>query len=159
MEFFSESKDICLNVLPQSNSSFFVRTQLKDVIWCGSNIFEIEVVNNGDLDETYSLDYTELPTGVSVSFSEKNFVVKKGESKIIYVSVSTNTNARVGDNQKIQLKLNNGSTQQNAVMYFNIKEKTSFDNLQILSATSKVNMVEEAKLHLIWLLEIILKVI
>ncbi len=138
---FSESKDICLNVLPQSNSSFFVRTQLKDVIWCGSNIFEIEVVNNGDLDETYSLDYTELPTGVSVSFSEKNFVVKKGESKIIYVSVSTNTNARVGDNQKIQLKLNNGSTQQNAVMYFNIKEKTSFDNLQILSATSKVNMV------------------
>ncbi|MFA6319956.1 MAG: FixG Ig-like domain-containing protein [archaeon] len=137
---FSESKNICLNVLPQSDSSFFVRTQLKDVIWCGSNIFEIEVVNNGDLDENYSLSYIELPTGVSINFSESNFTVKKGESKTIYVSVSTNPNSRIGDNQKIQLKLD-GSTQLNTTIYFSIKERTSFDNLQILSATSKISMV------------------
>jgi len=136
---FTQSKEICLNVLPESSSSFFVRTQSKDIIWCGSNVFEVEVVNNGDLDETYSLSSIEVPNGTSVSFSEDRFTVKKGASKIIYVSVSTNPNAIVADNQKIQLKLT-GLTQLTSTIYFNIKEKTTFDDIQILSATSEIDM-------------------
>lgn len=136
---FTQSKDVCLNVLAESNSSFYVRTQSKDIIWCGSNVFEVEVVNNGDLDETYSLSTIEVPIGVNVNFSEERFTVRKGESKIIYVSVSTNTTSRVADNQKIQLRLN-GSTQLTSTIYFNIKEKTTFDDIQILSSTAEINM-------------------
>ena len=136
---FTQSKDICFNILPESSSSFFVRTQSKDIIWCGSSIFEVEIVNNGDLDETYSLSTLESPIGVSVSFSEERFTVKKNESKIIYVSVSTNTSSKVGDNQKIQLKLT-GLTSLTSTIYFNIKEKTTFDDIQILSATNEINM-------------------
>jgi hypothetical protein len=136
---YTQNREICLNVLPQSSSSFYVRTQSKDIIWCGSNIFEVEVVNNGDLDENYSLSAFDYPSGVSVSFSENSFIVRKGTSKIIYVSVSTNTTSRVADNQKIQLKLI-GSTELTSTIYFNIKEKTTFDDIQILSATNEINM-------------------
>jgi uncharacterized membrane protein len=136
---FTESKSICLNVLPEGSSNFFVRTQIKDVIWCGSEVFEVEVVNKGDLDESYSLSAVNLPNGVSVTFSEERFTVKKGLGKIIYVSVSTNINSEVMDSQKVQLKLI-GSTQLTSTIYFNIKEKTTFDDLQILSATSEIKM-------------------
>ena len=136
---FILNKEVCLNVLPESSSSFFVRTQSKDIIWCGSSVFEVEVVNNGDLDENYSLSAFDYPSGVTVSFSQTNFVVKKGESKIIYVSVSTSTTSRVADNQKIQLRLI-GSVQLTSTIYFNIKEKTTFDDIQILSATNEINM-------------------
>lgn len=136
---FTQTKDICLNVLPESSSSFYVKTQAKDIIWCGSSIFDVEIVNNGDLDETYSLSAFEVPTGVNVSFSEDRFTVRKGTSKTIFVSVSTNPSSIVGDNQKIQLKLN-GSTQLTSTIYFNVKEKTTFDDLQILSATSEIDI-------------------
>ena len=136
---FTEQKPLCVNVLGENKAGLTVNTQSKNILWCGSEIFEVLVSNTGDFDANYELQTIETPAGVSVSFSHQKFSLKKGESKNIFVSVSTSPNAQVKDNQQLKIKLK-GPVELTAVIYFNVKEKTSFEDIEILSYTQKVEM-------------------
>ncbi|MFA5126255.1 MAG: hypothetical protein WC462_04615 [archaeon] len=136
---FTEQKLLCLNVLGESKASLIVKTQAKDIVWCGSQIFELELTNNGDFDANYSLSATDTPTGVSISFSESTVNVPKGQSRVIYAVISTNPSAQIRDNQWLKI-LVKGPVELSAKVYFNVKEKSSFDDLEILSATKQVIM-------------------
>jgi len=141
---FTEQKLICLNVLGENKGGLVVNTQSKDIIWCGSEIFEIELSNTGDFDANYTLSATDIPTGVNVSFSETFVIVKKGETKKVYIAVSTNPSSVVKDNQWFKVNVK-GTIEMSARIYFNIKEKTSFDDIGILSATKQVDMKGNSK--------------
>ncbi len=134
-----ESAQVCLKVAGVSNAGISLRTQAKDIEWCDSELFELEIINSGDFDENFSLSTIYYPVGVSVSFSENQVFVPKGSSKIIYVSISTNPNSRIADNQYITIKLS-GNIEITSKIYFNIKEKPSFTDLEILSATKEITM-------------------
>ncbi|MDD3084131.1 MAG: hypothetical protein PHP82_03850, partial [Candidatus ainarchaeum sp.] len=136
---FVQDEQICLNVLGTSASSINIRTESRDIIWCDSEIFEIEIINNGDFEETFSLSALQLPVGVNVNFSQQQVTVSKKSSKIIYVSVSTNTEAVVADGQSILIKLD-GNVPLEAKIYFNIIGKPFFDNIEIMSYTSIIEM-------------------
>ncbi len=135
---YTEQKSICLNVLGEDKAGIVVKTQSKDITWCGTEIFEVELNNTGDFDANYTLSSSDVPCGVSVSFSEYSVTLKKHESKTIYVAVSTNPSSQVKDNQKFKIIVN-GPVQLSAIIYFNIKEKTSFDDLEILSSSKQIN--------------------
>ncbi|MFA6268430.1 MAG: hypothetical protein WCW13_01590 [archaeon] len=136
---FSDSKELCLNVLGENNSSLVVKTQSKDIVWCSAAVFELELTNTGDFDSNFVLSTIDAPSGVSVSFSENKLIIQKGKSKTIFVVVSTSPNSKVGDNQWIVVGLG-GAVNLSAKIYFNIKEKTSFEDLEILSTTKEVSM-------------------
>ncbi|MBT4192484.1 MAG: hypothetical protein HOE11_04200, partial [Candidatus Diapherotrites archaeon] len=146
---FVQDETICLNVAGESNSTINVRTQAKDIAWCGAEIFELEITNTGDFDETFNLSAINLPTGVNVSFSQNTVTVYKGLSKIVYVSISTSPTTQVMDNQFITVVLD-GNTNIETKIYFNVKEKPSFEDLEILSSTEMVSLQgnSEGKYHL-----------
>jgi|GEM_PF-1602995 len=130
-------KEICFNVAGETNSTVSLRTQAKDIDWCDSEIFELEIINSGDFDENFSFSATNLPAGVRVSFSEDNVLVRKGTSKIIYVSISTTPESRIANDQFVTINLS-GTKNLSAKIYFNIKEKPSFNDLEIVSATKEI---------------------
>ncbi|MFA5763871.1 MAG: hypothetical protein WC915_03580 [archaeon] len=134
---FVDDERICLNVLGTSNSSIHVRTSAQDIFWCDSEIFEVEISNDGDFDETFNLSALQMPKGVSVSFSQNTIVVPKNGSKIVYVSVSTSPESEILDSQSILIKLD-GNIDLEARLYFNIKEKVGFEDIEILSNTDKI---------------------
>jgi len=129
-----ESKEICLNVLGQSNSNVLLRTQSKDIFWCDTEIFELELTNTGDFDESFNLSATDIPVGVNVFFSENTVNVPKKQSRIIYVSIATNPNSIISDNQFITVNLD-GNIDLSTKIYFNIKEKFSAQDLEFVSST------------------------
>ncbi len=136
---FVDKETICINVLGESNSQVTVKSNVKDIVWCGSEIFELEIKNTGDFDETFSLSAFDLPVGVTASFSETTVTVKKGETKIVYVSIATNPDSIISDNQSISVKLT-GTVNLTAKIYFNIKEKLGFEDLEFLSATELLSI-------------------
>jgi len=140
---FNESKIICLNVTPESKVGLFVNTQSKDITIGETEVFEVEAVNTGDLDSNYNISVIDTPGSVNVALSESNFIIKKGESKKVYAAVSVGLAARVGVDRIITLKLN-GPAQATASIYFNVLGKSFFDNIEILSATSKVKMLSNS---------------
>ncbi len=131
---FVDQETICINVLGESKSELKLLTQQKDIIWCESEIFELEIKNTGDFDETFALSLHDLPIGVTAFLSETTINIKKGETKIIYVSIASNPESKIIDNQFITVKLN-GAVNLSAKIYFNIKQKASFEDLEFLSAT------------------------
>jgi len=131
---FVEPKEICLNVLGESNSNILLRTQSKDIEWCDTEIFELELTNTGDFDEAFDLSATDIPVGVRVFFSEDTVMVLKKQSKIIYVSIATNPNSKVLDNQYITVNLD-GNIDLSTKIYFNIKEKVGSQDLEFVSST------------------------
>ncbi|MDD3084223.1 MAG: hypothetical protein PHP82_04330, partial [Candidatus ainarchaeum sp.] len=136
---FVQDETICLNVLGTSSSSINLRTESKDIVWCDSEIFELEIINDGDFDETFSLSTLQKPVGVNVIFSEQQVTVPKKSSKIIYVSVSTTTDSSIAENQSILIKLD-GRLKLESRIYFNIVEKPFFDNVEIMSYTQLIEM-------------------
>ncbi|MBT4870858.1 MAG: hypothetical protein HON47_04750, partial [Candidatus Diapherotrites archaeon] len=143
---FVEPEEICLNVLGESNSNVLLRTQAKDIEWCDTEIFELELTNTGDFDETFSLTATDIPVGVTVMFSEDLVTVLKDNSKIIYVSVATDPDSVVKDNQYFTVNLD-GNIPMSTKIYFNIKEKYESQDLEFLSSTEVLVLGtnEEAK--------------
>ncbi|MBT4596334.1 MAG: hypothetical protein HOC95_00005, partial [Candidatus Diapherotrites archaeon] len=146
---FVDDEIICLNVQGESNSTINVRTQAKDIAWCGAEIFELEITNTGDFDESFNLSATNLPTGVGVSFSQNTVSVPKGFSKIVYVSITTSPTTQVMDNQFITVVLD-GNTNIETKIYFNVKAGPSFEDLEILSSTEMISLQgnSEGKYHL-----------
>jgi uncharacterized membrane protein len=136
---FTDTKNICINVLGEDKASLIVLTQSKDISWCGTGLFELQLVNNGDFDANYTLSTIEAPTGVSVTFSENRVFVAKGSTKTIYVSVSTSPRTGVKDNQSIKIYAS-GPVGLTSIIYFNVKEKTALDDLEILSSPTQVTM-------------------
>ena len=137
---FVEPKEVCLNVLGESNSNVLLRTQSKDIEWCATEIFELELINTGDFDESFDLTALDIPNGVSVFFSEDSVTVPEGESKIIYVSIATDPDSQIADNQFITVNLD-GNIDLSTKIYFNIKEKTGFQDLEFLSSTDVIAML------------------
>ncbi len=129
---------ICINVAGETNAGILLKTETKDIEWCDSEIFELEITNIGDLDENFELKATNLPQGISVSFSEDKIFVKKGTTKTVYVSISTSPEAKIQDYQSVLIKLL-GRINLSTEIYFNVKEKASFDDLEILSATKIIS--------------------
>lgn len=129
---------ICVNVLGETNAGILLRTQSKDIDWCDSEIFELEIQNTGDLDENFVLSATKLPIGVNVNFSEDTIFIKKGETKIVYVSISTNPQAELKDGQSVIISIL-GRKNYSTEIYFNVKEKPSFNDLEILSSTKIIS--------------------
>ena len=129
---------ICINVAGETNAGVILKTQTKDIDWCASEIFELEIQNTGDLDENFSLNATKLPKGVEVHFSEDKILVKRGETKIIYVSISTNPQAEIGDGQSVIINIL-GRKNLSTEIYFNIKEKPSFNDLEIVSLSTMIS--------------------
>jgi uncharacterized membrane protein len=146
---FIEDETICVNVLGESNSLISVRTQAKDILWCDSEIFELEIINNGDFDEAFDLSSINLPRGVTVSLSQDQVIVPKGSSKIIYVSISTDPNSLIKDNQFITIVLD-GNMHIETKIYFNVKEKAEFEDIEILSSTEMLSLRgnTEGKYHI-----------
>jgi hypothetical protein len=136
---FVDDETICLNVGGTSSSSIRVRTNAKDILWCDSQVFELEIINDGDFDETFDLSTIEMPVGVSVTFSEDTVVVPKNGSKIIYVSISTDPESEIMDSQSVLINLDGNIDLQTRV-YFNILEKVGFEDIEILSNTEKILM-------------------
>ncbi|MFA5931550.1 MAG: hypothetical protein WC821_04540 [archaeon] len=136
---FVEEKLLCLNVLGEAKTVLTVRTQAKDILWCGSEVFELELTNTGDFDANFVLSTTSIPVGVSVNLSETNVTVKKGTTKVIYAAVSTNPNSQIKDNQFFVVSVS-GSASMSAKVYFNIKQKTALENIEILSATNQIDI-------------------
>jgi len=147
---FVEPEEVCLNVLGESNSNILLRTQAKDILWCDTEIFELELTNTGDFDESFSLTYADVPLGVKVFFSENTVTVPKKDSKVIYVSVSTDPDSRIADNQYITVNLD-GNIPLSTKIYFNIKEKYAFEDIEFVSSTDVLTMKtnEEAKYALV----------
>lgn len=141
---FVEEKQLCLNVLGESDTSLIVKTQAKDILWCGAEVFDLELTNTGDFDTNFVLSTTSLPVGVVVNLSETNVTVKKGTTKVIYAAVSTNPNSLVKDNQFFVINAT-GSVSMSAKVYFNVKQKTVLDDIEILSATKQVDMRANTK--------------
>jgi uncharacterized membrane protein len=131
---------ICLNVEGTSSSEIEVESKAKDILWCESEIFEMKITNNGDFDESFNLRILRKPRGVSVSFSEDEVLVKKGETESVYVSISSSPNSEIKNNQYVELMLD-GNISLKTKIYFNIKEKASFDDLEILSYTKNIEML------------------
>jgi len=136
---FVDDETICLNVQGESNSTISVRTQAKDIVWCGAEIFELEITNTGDFDETFNLSAINLPTGVGVSFSQNAVTVPKGFSEIVYVSISTSPTTPIVDNQFITVVLD-GNTNIETKIYFNVKAGLSFEDIEILSSTEMISL-------------------
>lgn len=136
---FVESQNICINVLGESDSKILVTTKSKDIIWCSSEIFELVIQNTGDFDETFNLSAFDLPIGVSVTFSEDEVFVKKGQTKTIYVSISTDPDSIIRDNQSVSIKLD-GSVTLTTKIFFNIKDKPGFEELEFLSSTKLIKL-------------------
>ncbi len=136
---FVEPKEICLNVLGESNSNIQLKTQTKDILWCDSEIFELELTNTGDFDESFDLSATNIPVGVTVFFSQDTVTVLKNTSKIIYVSISTAPESQIADNQFITVNLY-GNIDLSTKIYFNIKEKLAFEDLEFMSSTELLTM-------------------
>ncbi|HNV01093.1 MAG TPA: hypothetical protein PKK60_01550 [archaeon] len=129
---------ICINVAGQTNAGILLKTQTKDIDWCSSEIFELEIQNTGDLDEEFTLNATKLPNGIVVNFSETKIKVKKGETKIVYVSISTNPQAEIRDGQSVTINVL-GRKNLSTEIYFNVKEKPSFNDLEIVSLTTMIS--------------------
>lgn len=129
---------ICINVAGETNAGILLRTQTKDIDWCSSEIFELEIQNIGDLDENFTLSATKIPIGVTVNFSEDKVTVKKGTTKIVYVSISTNPDSKISDGQSVTINVS-GRINLSTEIYFNIKEKPSFNNIEIVSVTKMIS--------------------
>lgn len=136
---FIDSKTICINVAGINESSVKVLTNTKDIAWCGSEIFELEIINSGDFDETFDLSATDLPVGVQVIFSEEEVTVPAKSTKIIYVSVATDHDSEIKDNQSVKINLE-GTTDLSTRIYFNIKGKAELADIEILSATELLTL-------------------
>ncbi len=136
---FTEQKSICLNVLGEDHAGLIVRTQSKDIDWCSTEVFELELFNSGDFDANYNISAFDLPTGVNVSVSEPIVKVAKGQRKIIYVAVTTTPFAQVKDNQSFKIRAT-GPVNLTSTIYFNVKGRTTFDDLEIVSSTKQITM-------------------
>ncbi|MFA6064369.1 MAG: hypothetical protein WCW44_02540 [archaeon] len=136
---FTEQKSICLNVLGEDHAGLIVRTQSKDIAWCSTEVFELELFNSGDFDANYTISALDLPTGVNASVSEPIVKLKKGERKIIYVAVTTTPFAQVRDNQSLKIKAV-GPITLTSTIYFNVKGRTTFDDLEIVSSSKQITM-------------------
>ena len=136
---YSESKLLCFNIAGESSAGITINTQSKDIPSCGSAIFELEINNTGDFDENFTLSARNLPTGVTALFSEPFVTVSKKSSKVVYVSVGTNTDTPIQDNQFLQVVLS-GRISLTANIYFNVKASSASDDLEILSATKAITM-------------------
>jgi uncharacterized membrane protein len=136
---FVDPKEICLNVLGESNSNILLRTQSKDIPWCDTEIFELELINTGDFDETFDLTALDIPVGVTVFFSEDTITVPKGESKIVYVSIATDPDSIIGSNQFITVNLD-GNISLSTKIYFNITQKIGSADLEFLSSIDVLAM-------------------
>ncbi len=139
-----DDEQICLNVAGTSNSQINVRTQTKDIVWCDSEIFELEIINNGDFDETFNFSILNKPKGISVSFSPQTITIPKGSSKIVYVSITTTPDSEIKDNQFITIKLD-GNISMETKIYFNVKPKASFQDIEILSNTQSIDMLANSE--------------
>ncbi|VVB75626.1 NPCBM-associated, NEW3 domain of alpha-galactosidase [uncultured archaeon] len=134
---FTESKNICINVLGENSASIFVRTQSMDIEWGSSSVFEIELYNNGDIDANFDLSVLEAPRGITVAFSENRVFLAKGERKVVYAIVSAGASAEVGANKVVKIYAR-GPVGLSADIYFNILEKTALDDLEILSYSNLI---------------------
>ncbi len=134
---FTETKNICVNVLGESRASIFVKTQSMDIEWGSAGVFELELYNNGDIDANFDLSILEAPRGITTSFSENRVFLAKGTRRIVYAIVSAGANAEVGANKNIKVYAR-GPVELTAHIYFNILEKTALDDLEILSYTNKI---------------------
>ncbi|MFH1545442.1 MAG: hypothetical protein ABIE23_05170 [archaeon] len=86
-------------------------------------IFEVEVENTGDYDEDFHISVREKPREVKVIFSEEDFLVRKGESETIYVSVTPSLEAYLGENE-IELRLRNSETLTKTLKFKVVEEGT-----------------------------------
>ncbi len=132
---FVENAQVCLNVQGTSNAFVNVKTGVIDIPYCESELFELEIVNSGDFEETFSLSVLEKPFGVNVHLMQEEVTVPKKSSKNIFVLVASTPDSMIADNQIAKIKLE-GNISMQAILEFNIKEKTVFDVLEILSHSS-----------------------
>ncbi|MDD4251184.1 MAG: hypothetical protein PHX27_03265 [Candidatus ainarchaeum sp.] len=136
---FVQEEQICLNVKGTSNSSINLRTTSRDVFWCDSELFELEIINNGDFDETFDLSTIQKPIGVTINFSQQQVMVPKKSSKTIFISIATSPESIVADNQSVLIKLD-GNIPLESRIYFNIKSRAAFEKIEIMSYTQLVEM-------------------
>lgn len=135
---FTQSKNICINVLGENSASIYVKTQSMDIVWGSAGVFELELYNNGDIDANFDLFVPQSPRGVSVAFSQDRVLLAKGERKTIFAIVSARVASQIKANQNVQISAK-GPVNLYATIYFNILEKTALDDLEILSFTNKIS--------------------
>jgi len=140
---FEETKEVCINVLGKGKSQFLLKTSPQDIESCSTGIFILEIRNTGDFDEDFSLSASGVPNGVTINFSETDFSVPKGQSKIIYAAVSTNVYAALGES-KIKITLEGPETH-TTELKFNITEQSVNQNIEFLSYTSQVTTKQNSK--------------
>jgi uncharacterized membrane protein len=136
---FTEQKSLCLNVLGESNAGLVVITQAKDIALGSAEVFQLQLTNTGDFDANFNLAVSDVPGGISAVLTDTRVFLSKGQSKVIYVSVSASPFAHVRENQFIKVSVT-GPVSLSSKIYFNVKESVSFEDLEILSATKQVDM-------------------
>ena len=134
---YTQSKNICFNVLGEYSSMFFFTEQSVE-LYPGEEVdLELNAVNNGDLGDSYSISVIQKPSRISLNVSELDFRLNSGESKKIRVRISADLNALVAKDQLITLALS-GKTLSKASIVVSIKQKKVPSVIELLSSPRRI---------------------
>ncbi|MDD3159540.1 MAG: hypothetical protein PHQ98_01060 [Candidatus ainarchaeum sp.] len=147
----------CINVRGDYSSRLLIKSTQIDIPYCSSKLFEVEIINDGDFEQTFNLNELSKPIGTEVIFSENTITVPKKSSKSFYVSISTNPSSLIANNQSVKFTAtpenyyteygSNSSNSQSVLtgeIFFNITDKITLSDLEIVSYSNKVNLPKGA---------------
>ncbi len=137
---YTETKDICINVLGENSARVLLKDAYKEIIQCDTAIFELEVINDGDLEQTFTVSTLAIPGGINISINPTSFVLKKGESKIVYISVSTNASTPIKNGYSVGIVVQGNGQTYNSTLTFDVIEGTlGKESIEFLSYSQEIS--------------------
>lgn len=139
IDAFTENKNICIDVAGEYSAGLFVNTQAKDILAGNYETFELEAVNNGDLDANFTLAVEFSFGATNVTLSNTKIFLAKGESRPVFVTINPTRYAQVKDSQYVIVRMD-GPVDSTAQVFYNVLGNTVLDDLQVLSSSSKLTV-------------------